>query len=309
MIKRAIVTGATGLTGNALVRYLSDKGIEVAAVARRNSSRISSIPRRDNVKIIECNIDEYHNADSLFKDEYDAFFHLAWDGSLGNNKVDNRYNVELQMNNLNCFVQAVELSNRIGCKKFIATGTQAEYGPVNGVIDENTPLKPTTAYGSAKVCAHNMSDILCDRYGIALIWCRLFSIYGPHDGAMSLVDTAIKELVCNNKSIEYTSGLQKWNYLYSFDAAKALYLLAEKTDKSDTFCVASKESRPLKEYINIIHEVSKTGIIPELGKKQSNSPVSMDVNIDKLVNAAGFCEDYSFEQGIGIIFDEFKKRI
>lgn len=309
MIKRAIVTGATGLTGNALVRFLSNQNIEVTAVARRNSTRISSIPCTDNVKIVECNIDEYDKADSLFKDYYDVFFHLAWDGSLGNNKVDNRYNVELQTNNLNCFIQAVELSNRIGCRKFIATGTQAEYGIVNGVIDENTQLKPSTAYGAAKVCAHSMSDILCERYGMVLIWCRLFSIYGPHDGAMSLVDTAIKELVCNNKSIEYTSGLQKWNYLYSFDAAKALFLLAEKVEKSDTFCVASKESKQLKEYIEIIHSVSKTGIAPDLGKKTSNSLVSMEVDIEKLVKTTGFSEDYSFEEGIGIIFDEFKKKI
>ena len=309
MIKKVIVTGATGLTGNALVRYLSDKGIEVAAVSRKNSTRISSIPQRDNVKIIECNIDEYDKADKLFTDEYDAFFHLAWDGSLGNNKVDNRYNVDLQMNNLKCFIQAIELCNRIGCKKFIATGTQAEYGIVDGVIDEQTPLVPTTAYGAAKVCAHSMSDILCERYGITLIWCRLFSIYGPHDGAMSLVDTAVNELIKNNSSIEYTSGLQKWNYLYSFDAAKALYLLAESIEASDTFCVASSISRPLKEYIEIIHAESNTGIKPKLGAKASNSLISMDVNIDKLVNATGFVEDYSFEKGIGVIFDEFKKRI
>ena len=309
MLKNVILTGGTGLTGNALLRYLLKQNVSVTVLVRKNSIRLGNIPNHPNVKIVFCNLDEYSVADDLLKGvSYDAFFHLAWDGSMGDKKVDNRYNVSLQMSNLNYLLQAVELCNRIGCKKFIATGSQAEYGLVKDSINENTPCFPNTAYGAAKVCAHGMAEILCDKYGISLIWIRLFSIYGPHDGAQSLVDTAVKEMINKKKSIAYSSGEQEWNYLYSFDAAKAIYLLADRLNHSDTFCVASAKGRKLKEYINCIHETVDNKIVPRFGEKESG-PVELNVDISKLEREIGAFEEYTFEEGIKTIVSEYKKNV
>ena len=310
MIKNALLTGGTGLTGNALLRYLLDKDVNVTVLVRSNSSRLSNLPDDSRMRIVYCNIDGYPAVDNSINDvNYDVFFHLAWDGSLGNQKVNNRYNVPLQLGNLNSFVQAIELCNRIGCKKFIATGSQAEYGPVNGVIDEDTPRRPVTAYGSAKICSSDMGRILCEQYGIKFIWARLFSIYGPYDGAMSLVDTSIRELIEHQRSIDYTSGEQKWNYLYSYDAAKALKLLADTDVDSGVFCVASSSGRKLKEYIEIIHDIVYPSVRPSLGVIKPSSNIQLDVDISKLVTATGFKEDYTFEEGIRIIADQFKRSI
>ena len=310
MIKNALLTGGTGLTGNALLRYLLDKGVNVTVLVRSNSSRLSNLPDNPNMRVVFCNIDGYSSIDEKINDvKYDAFFHLAWDGSLGNQKVNNRYNVPLQLGNLNSFIQAVELCNRLGCKKFIATGSQAEYGVVNHKIDEDTEKLPSTAYGSAKVCSSNLAKILCEQYGIVFVWVRLFSVFGPFDGAMSLVDTAIRELIENEKSISYTSGEQKWNYLYSYDAAKAMYLLAEKCEESDVFCVASAHGRRLKDYISAIHSIANPSVAPALGEKESTSLVELDVDISKLIDKTGFTEDYSFEEGIKIIVDKFKETL
>ena len=310
MIRNVLLTGGTGLTGNALLRYLLNRDVNVTVLVRKNSSRLANLPEDSRMRIVYCNIDEYPVIDKEINDvDYDAFFHLAWDGSLGTQKVNNRYNVPLQLGNLNSFIQAVELCNRIGCRKLIATGSQAEYGPVDHVIDEKTPKRPSTAYGSAKVCSSELGRILCDQYGITFIWARLFSVYGPFDGAMSLVDTSINELLKNHKSISYTSGEQKWNYLYSYDAAKALYLLAEKSVESGEFCVASSTGRKLKEYIEIIHDVACPSVRPALGEKEASSNTELDVDISKLVKATGFAEEFSFEEGIKVIVDELKRSI
>lgn len=310
MLKKIIMTGGTGVTGNALLKYLIDQGIEVTVLVRRNSTRRNNIPSHPLVRVIDCNLDELHLMNQMdLNDKYDAFFHLGWDGSLGKEKVDNRFNVELQYKNAGYLLDAVELCNRISCKKMIVTGTQAEYGKVKGIIDENTPLLPENAYGMAKVFAHGMADILCERYGIALIWTRLFSIYGPSDGAMSLVDVGIDSLIKHKRSIDYTSGEQMWNYLYSYDAAKALYLLADIVEKSDTFCVASEQNIPLKEYIVRLHKVVAPDIRPCLGKKQASDLIGLEVDISKLKKTTGFKESFTFEQGIRIISDEHKNKL
>ena len=307
MIQKAIITGGTGVTGNALLRYLLEQNVFVTVLVRKGSQRIGNIPKHPNVKIVFFNLVEYDNIDpELSGESYDVFFHLAWDGSMGSEKVNNRYNVGLQMRNLEAFIQAVELCRRLKCSKFVATGSQAEYGRVNTVITENTPLQPETAYGTAKVCAHSMAEILGKQYGITIIWARLFSIYGPHDGAVSLVDSAIKELLNKKNSIPYSAGTQKWNYLYSLDAAKALYLLAQMTDKSDTFCVASSKGRPLKEYIECIHRTVDATIIPRLGEAMVSNTIELDVDISKLIQTIGDFEEYSFEKGILEILNDYK---
>lgn len=310
MLKKIIMTGGTGVTGNALLKYAMNQGTEVTVLVRRNSTRRKNIPNHPFIKVIDCNLDElYLMSQKDLNEEYDAFFHLGWDGSLGKEKTDNRFNVELQYKNAGYLLDAVELCNRIKCKKMIITGTQAEYGKVNGIIDEKTPLFPENAYGMAKAFAHGMADILCNKYGITLVWARLFSIYGPNDGAVSLVDVGINSLILQKRSIDYTSGEQMWNYLYSFDAAKALFLLAEIVEKSDTFCIASETNLPLKDYIIKMHNVVAPDISPNLGKKESSNPIGLEVDISKLKNITGFKEEFTFEQGISIISNEHKEKL
>lgn len=311
-MEHVLISGGTGLTGNAVVRYMLEQGIEVTALVRPNSSRLNNMPRHEKLHIIFCGLDEYKMAgDKLKAGIYDAFYHFAWDGSMGKEKIDNRNNVSLQYDNIGYLLDAVELCHILSCPKFIVTGSQAEYGRVSGVIDENTETHPENAYGMAKVCSHGMAEILCKKYEIALIWVRLFSVYGPRDGAQSLVDTGIKSLLYEGKSIDYTSGEQNWNYLYSKDAAKAFYLLGEKGHGGETYCVASSQTRRLKEYIQILHDVVKPDIVPNLGKIpfESNQVMNLSVNISKLSNETGFTEEYTFAQGINEIRKELEHEL
>lgn len=302
MLKRVIVTGGTGVTGNALVRYLLNQGIQVTAFIRRNSCRKDSLPAHKNLTVLPCNMEEY---DSIGKDlgkNYDAFFHLAWDGSMGKEKVDNRNQMFLQERNIFYMLKAVELCHEINCSVFVATGSQAEYGRYTGVISEQTPTVPENGYGMAKLCAGQMTRVLCRKYGIRHIWARLFSIYGPHDGAQSLIDTSILKLK-KGEPTAYTKGEQIWDYLYSYDAAKALMLLAEKGKDGEIYCVASGDSRPLKEYIIQMHEVVAPDIIPIFGQIPygENQVMQMTPDITKLVADTGFFPEYTFKEGISEI--------
>lgn len=300
-MNRVIVTGGTGVTGNALVRFLLAQGMEVTVLIRPNSARRNNLPDNVKLEIVELSLEQYkEGADKFEYGKYDMFFHLAWDGSMGKGKVDNRNNVVLQHANACYLLDAIELCKKIGCHRFLATGTQAEYGIVSGMIYEDTPENPQNAYGRAKVYAKDMAMILCKQYNIDLIWARLFSVYGPYDGAQSLIDLAVRKILYEKCSLDYTSGEQSWNYLYSMDAAKALYLLALYGQAGQIYNVASKKTEKLKEYILKIHRVVDETVIPSLGAVSmgTNAIINLEVNTDKLILQTGFTEDYSFEEGI-----------
>ena len=307
-INSAIVTGGTGVTGNALIRYLLDKGVKVTALVRKNSIRAKYLPEHENLRIILCGLEEYACiADELEEGSYDAFFHLAWEGSKGKEKVANRNNFKMQNMNTGFALDAVELCHKIGCNTFIMTGSQAEYGPVDGLCSEETPKLPVNGYGMAKLCAEGMTRLLCKEYGIRHIWAILFSVFGPRDATESMIDISIRNLK-EGRETEYTKGEQMWNYLYSFDAAKALYLLAQNGRDGEFYNVASSINKPLADYITELYAEISPEKKPVLGGRPypAEKIVCLQADTSKLVSETGFKEEHSFRDGIREISDSMK---
>lgn len=306
-LRNVLVTGGTGVTGVALVRYLLSKNIKVVALVRKNSFRLKYLPINDaNLEIVNCNMEDYPVMGDALKEKgpYDVFFHLSWDGSTIVNKGNSRDDMLLQSKNIVHAINAVELCKAIDCPEFIMTGSQAEFGPYDTDIDESFLSKPINGYGNAKLCVENMSRIMCRNYGIKHIWARLFSIYGPYDGTNSLIYTSILKLL-KGENPAYTKGEQMWDFMYSFDAAKALVLLAEKGRDGEMYCVANGNTKPLNEYISVIHKVCAPDIIPKIGDipYSKGQMMHLGADITKLKKDTGFEPDYSFEEGITEIRD------
>lgn len=307
LIKHAVITGGTGVTGNALVKYLLQQNIEVTALIRPDSFRRHFLPQsHPKLILIECGMEDYNTIDkSLPQKSYDAFFHLAWDGSAGKQKVGNRNNFKLQNQNVSYALDAVELCHKLCCPVFVMTGSQAEYGRRDVPITEDMEKHPENGYGMAKLCAEGMTRILCREHGIRHVWPILFSIYGPCDATESLIDTSIRGLL-KGRTLPYTKGEQLWDYLYSYDAAKALLLLAEYGRDGETYHVASGSVRPLYEYIELMYQTVAPDLKPRLGelKYSENQTMFLGADISKLRNATGFWPEYTFEQGIHRIQEE-----
>ena len=305
-MKKVIVTGGTGVTGNALVYYLLQQNIMVTALVRPNSFRKKYLPIDNSLlRVVECGMEEYGNIVSSINDwEYDAFFHLAWDGSTGKQKVGNRNNYKLQNQNVSYALDAVELCHMLGCNTFVMTGSQAEYGRYDRPIVETDEKHPENGYGMAKLCAEGMTRALCKEYGIRHIWPILFSVYGPNDATESLIDITIRNLK-NGITIPYTKGEQRWDYLYSYDAAEALVRLAELGEDGECYNVAQGVSIPLKEYISEIYKVMAVKERPRLGEApySINQVMFLGANVDKLKSATGFSTRYDFVDGINRILE------
>ena len=303
-MNNAIISGATGVTGVALVRYLLNEGIHVTALVRPGSYRIKYLPEHKYLRVVECDMEEYKIiAPILSSASYDVFFHLAWEGSTGEQKLDNRNDMYLQNRNVMFSLDAVELCKKLNCQVFVATGSQAEYGRCNDIITEETRERPENGYGCAKLCAGQMTRILCNSYGIKHIWARLFSIYGPYDGGtVNLIQSSITKLQQGERP-RYTWGEQEWDYLFSLDAAKALYLLSEKGQDGQVYCVAQGNSMKLAEYIKILHEETNPFITPIFGEVpySQGQVMNLQADITKLKLDTGFIPDFDFRRGIRMV--------
>ena len=296
-MKRAVITGATGAIGTALIEKLTRKNVEVLVLLREGSVRNSKISKSPLVKTAYCSLNEIKNFNLSDNEEYDAFFHLAWDGTYGSDRND----MLLQSKNIEYTLDTVKLAERLGCKVFVGAGSQAEYGRVqDGVkLSADTPCNPENGYGIAKLAAGSMSRVLCSQLGIRHEWGRILSVYGPNDGERSLVMSTIIKCL-NNEKCPLTKGEQQWDYLYSGDVADAFYLMAEKGVDGKTYTVGSGRTRTLKEFVRIIRDSTNKASILDFGAIPycENQVMYLCADISELQKDTGFEPETDFEQGI-----------
>ena len=292
---KAVITGATGAIGMALIELLERNKIETLVLCRSESVRSSRIKESELVKKIDCPLDMMSTFMLDTTDKYDVFFHFAWSGTIGESRND----MYLQNDNVRYTLDAVRLASRLGCHTFIGAGSQAEYGRVEGVITPSTSTNPENGYGMAKLCAGQMSRELAASLGMKHIWTRILSVYGPYDGDMTMVTSTIKKLM-SGETPKFTAAEQTWDYIYSKDAARALLALAEHGRDREVYCIGNGQSRMLKDYIYIIRDfVDKNaqlmiGAVPYA----PNQVMRLEVDISKLTEHTGFLPEYSFEDGI-----------
>lgn len=295
MKQKIVITGATGAIGMALIHKSIAEGSEVLVISHRGSKRNKQIPKHPLITVVEADLEELERIDYLPENEYNVFYHLAWKGTFG----DGRNNMPLQIENIQYTMDAVKLAKRLGCHTFVGTGSQAEYGRVEGKLLPDTPAFPENGYGMAKLCAGQMSRVACEQEGLRHIWVRILSVYGPYDRGETMISSCLHKML-RGEAADFTAGGQLWDYLYSEDAAEALWLLGEKGINGKVYCIGSGAAFPLKEYIlkmsTLTGEKSnlRFGAIPYA----KGQVMELCADITALTEDTGFLPKTSFEEGI-----------
>lgn len=294
-MKRVVITGVTSMIGWALAQECIKENVEVFGIIRKNSLRIKRLADCQGIHLVECELEELHRLSELIAVTCDTFYHIAW-GNTGKNR---NKSTELQSRNIGYTLEAVKAAKMLGCTRFIGAGSQAEYGPLNAeMIGPDSPVRPNTPYGASKLAAGQLSAMLCREMGIEHIWPRIFSVYGIYEKETTMVASSIRKML-KGFPAEFTPACQRWDYLYSKDAGRAFYLLGCKGVSGRIYCVGSGTARPLKEYIQIMAEVTgardvRIGAMPY----SSEGVMNLCADINSLTEDTGFVPAYTFEEGI-----------
>lgn len=289
---KIVITGATGMIGLALIELLKDKH-DLILILRPNSKNNKNIPNHSNIVKIECDNSNLLSLKDKIKG--DIFFHLAWSNTHG---FENRNEYYSQVKNIQYTLDATKLAYYIGCKTFVGAGSQAEYGIQNLKLTEETPINPQTAYGISKYAAGKLSKLLSQELGIKHCWTRILSVYGPgetHTLIGSLIDSII-----NNQDFNTTPAEQIWNYIFSYDCARALFEIAKNGKNGECYLIAGEEEKTLKEYILEVRDLINPNFKINFGKREYNPDQVMYLSADitKLKNDTNFEIKYTFTEGI-----------
>ena len=296
-MKKVVITGATSMLGVATAEECLKNGAEkIYAVVRETSPNLYKIPNDKRIVKVGCQLCDYRKLDGIISDTCDVFYHMAWDGT----GIKRDASIIVQSDNIRYTLDALKAAKRLGCTKFIATGSQAEYGLSN--LEKQSPesrVNPCTAYGVSKYAAGVLSMMEALNLDISCIWVRVFSVYGKYDKVSSMIASSIVKML-RGERVSFTAAEQMWDYLYSEDAGRALYLIGEKVTGNHVYCLGSGVKRQLKEYIEIMRDKIDRTLLLGIGDipYPSNAVMNICADIDTLTGDTGWEPRFKFEDGI-----------
>jgi nucleoside-diphosphate-sugar epimerase len=294
-VSAAVVSGGTGAIGHALVRLLLEQGREVWVLCRPGSERARFLPASDRLHVLERDVFDLLPAADAIAKPCRCFFHLGWHASYGTERLD-AYG---QARNITAALDAARLAAKLGCAVFVGAGSQAQYGPTEAVLTEDSPMRPDTAYGAAKLRAEHLTRLACRELGLSHVWARVLSVYGPCDGPDTLVTSLMRTQLRGEEAVLTPCG-QLWDFLFAEDAARAFLALAELGLDGKAYCLASGLCRPLRDAIEDFRTLLGDAARLAVGGKlyAPGQRMRLAADIAALREDIGFVPQLSFAEGI-----------
>lgn len=298
-MKKAIITGATGFIGKALVDELIENNVQILAIIREHSNKIEMLKDLP-IKVIECNLENINQLPNLIDDrDIDTVFHMAWQGVSDNDIKDS----QIQIRNIQSTLGIIDIMKEMGIRTFVGAGSIHEAESIIDMSEDKIVTNMGYMYKAAKLAAHWMGKAKAGNSGIRFFW-PLINTYGEGENSARLINTIIRQIYMNEIP-QLSAGNQYYDFVHVKDVAKALYLIAEKGIDGTNYVIGSGDAKPLKDFLTIVGEKAnhiKGGKIIPLGfGKLTGNVVCLPKNtfdVTSLVNDTGFKPSIPFDEGI-----------
>ena len=294
--KRVLLTGGTGFLGRAVLKRLSERGVQ-DVVAPRSSE--FDLTQRDEVEKLFANVSP------------NVVVHLA--AQVGGIGMNMERPADLYVSNLLMGTYVIEESRRRGTDKTVLLGTICAYPKFTEVpfseddLWSGYPEETNAPYGIAKKALLVHAQANRQQFGQNSIYLLPTNLYGPgdkfHPNVSHVIPALIKKCVdaldAGSEEIEvWGTGRATREFLYVDDAAEGIILATERYDSPEPVNLGSGQEVPIKELAELI--ASKVGFEGRL-RWDSSKPDGQPrrrVDHSRAERAFGFRPAISLEDGL-----------
>ena len=298
----AIVTGATGLVGSAVVQKLLENNIDVLCIGRKepliepwkNLPGTATYLKMDMADILSL-------ADKIGEigwvpGSFCVFYHFSWRGlnALTDGSVDD------QLKNVTFSANALVSAQKIGCTTFVNAGTIEETFAekyFDNRWEHETYPSGQNAYAASKLAARDMCLLLGYLNKIDYVHTRLSVPLNPSFIGKGYISSAIRAILAGDDYAPPTNP-QLLDLTHIEDVAQAYYLVGQKGKNKANYYIGSGEPKTLSQYFEIAEK--KNGVSKSCPDDHQPSTdrlllTAEDFSINDLRLDTGFVVKHSFD--------------
>ena len=168
---KIFITGASGFIGQRIIKSLLRSCVDVNLLAttrnRETGNRKQSDTRLHWVHADFTNTHETRQLLETFRP--DICLHLAWYAEPGKYLTSQKNLLMMQSS-----LELIQIAGAVGCNRFIAAGTCAEYANQSHPLREDDCTSPSNLYSACKLAVCHIGHALAAEYDMAFSWGRIF---------------------------------------------------------------------------------------------------------------------------------------
>jgi nucleoside-diphosphate-sugar epimerase len=208
---RALVTGATGFVGRPVVDSLKRRNVDVVTLGRHPACDVQ-LDLLDGAPLDEA----------MKRAAADTLVHIAWYAEHGK-----FWNAPVNAQWVAASERLAEAFCRAGGRRIVGVGTCAEYewAQETCCVEDSTPLRAATLYGTSKHQANQAMAAVCAARSVPFAWARLFIPIGKGEPPGRLIPSVIAALRGERDAFAI-GGAGLRDFLHVGDVGEALATLA-----------------------------------------------------------------------------------
>jgi GDPmannose 4,6-dehydratase len=228
---KSLIFGVSGQIGSYLAELLVEAGHEVVGVTRAigpHNWRVAHINNRF-FSLLEGDVSDPFFVQREISKGYDEVYGLAAQSSVGLSFQQPHQTFTSGVMGIVNILESIRIHSPK--TKFFNASSSEMYG--EGVIKENSPMRPHSPYGISKAAAHNLVSLYREQYGLKCCSGILFNTESKRRGPQFVT----KKIIDYVRTKDFTKKLKLGNinivrdWTHASDVAEAIYLMMDKANK------------------------------------------------------------------------------
>lgn len=257
--KRCLITGIGGMDGSFLAELLLSKGYEIHGFHRRSSQRnfdnIQHLLDKDSINLIEGDLtDQSSLIEAVNISRPDLIFNMGAQSYVGTSWKTAQYTIDTTGMGLFRVMEAVRHNKMEDKTRILQASSSEMFGDVGGLLNENSPMRPRSPYGCAKVLGHNLAKVYRDSYKMWVSCSIGFNHSGirrSHEFVTRKISMGVANIAIGlEKKLVLGNVRTKRDWSDARDIVNGMWLMMKKNEPDD-YVLASGESHSIREVCEI----------------------------------------------------------